>query len=137
MHFCWLPLKLFFFSCSHVISDKLKKANPFQKANLTKFRTRLTEWATEHEIPIQSAKSEQNIKERKKKVVAKTFYGCGMVVPYDKKTDLGYREIPESDASLKKILKKIVESKNEKERDKHFDPLQELVNNVQVSSVII
>ena len=32
-----------------------------------------------------------------KKVVAKTFYSCGIVVPINKKTKVGYREIPETD----------------------------------------
>ena len=33
-------------------------------------------------------------KRRKKKVVAKPFHGVGMVVPFDKKTEVGYRELP-------------------------------------------
>ena len=40
-----------------------------------------------------------------------SFLICtGMVVPYNKNTEVGYREIPETTTSLKKILGKIVES---------------------------
>jgi hypothetical protein len=38
---------------------------------------------------------------------AATFHGAGMVVPFDKEKDVGYREIPETTASLKKIFKKV------------------------------
>ncbi len=30
-------------------------------------------------------------------MVANTFYECGIVVPVDKKTQVGYRKIPETD----------------------------------------
>ena len=53
-----------------------------------------------------------------------TFHGAGLVVPYDRKTQVGYREIPESNASLKKILTKIVDAQNEDDKNKAFDPLQ-------------
>lgn len=71
-----------------------------------------------------------------RKVVAKTFFKCGMVVPYNQKTQLGYREIPENEQTLKKILKNIIDNSDSPDKDKYFDPLQELVNNVQVTSVI-
>ena len=50
-----------------------------------------------------------------------------MVVPYDKNSEVGYREIPETTASLKKIFNKIIESQNEENEDvknKAFDALQ-------------
>ena len=64
---------------------------------------------------------------RDKKKVATTFHGAGMVVPYDKNSEVGYREIPETTASLKKIFNKIIESQNEENEDvknKAFDALQ-------------
>ena len=53
-----------------------------------------------------------------------TFHGAGLVVPYDKKSQVGYREIPESNANLKKILTKIVEAQDEEDKNKAFDALQ-------------
>ena len=52
-----------------------------------------------------------------------------MVVPYDKKTEVGYRPIPETAANLKKMLAKVVDSDNadEEKKNQAFDALQELV----------
>ena len=47
------------------------------------------------------------MKAREKAKQSKTFPGAGMVVPFNKETDVGYREIPETTASLKKILKNV------------------------------
>ena len=53
-----------------------------------------------------------------------TFHGAGLVVPYDKKSQVGYREIPESNSDLKKILTKIVDAQDEEAKNKFFDALQ-------------
>ncbi|XP_068448035.1 histone PARylation factor 1 [Clinocottus analis] len=73
------------------------------------------------------------MKQRDKKVVTKTFHGAGIVVPVDK-NDVGYRELPETDAGLKKILKAIAEAQNDDERVKAFGPLQEMVTFVQFAN---
>ncbi|XP_060649062.1 histone PARylation factor 1-like [Drosophila nasuta] len=43
-------------------------------------------------------------KERNKRVMAKSFHRAGIVVPYERKSQQGYRPLPVSDAELKKIL---------------------------------
>ncbi|XP_077936143.1 histone PARylation factor 1 isoform X2 [Gasterosteus aculeatus] len=73
------------------------------------------------------------MKQRDKKVVTKTFHGAGIVVPVDK-NDVGYRELPETDAGLKKILKAIADARNDEERVKAFGPLQEMVTFVQFAN---
>ena len=62
--------------------------------------------------------------------VCPTFHGAGLVVPYDKKSEVGYRPIPESVAGLKKIFAKVVEAEDADEAKKNaaFDALQELVS---------
>ena len=52
---------------------------------------------------LESKTAGMKLRDRQK--VSITFHGAGLVVPYDKKSDVGYREIPESNASLKKIFK--------------------------------
>jgi len=37
------------------------------------------------------------MKARDKKVVTKTFHNAGLVVPFNKKTEMGYRELTETD----------------------------------------
>uniref|UniRef100_A0A3Q3WC46 Histone PARylation factor 1 n=1 Tax=Mola mola TaxID=94237 RepID=A0A3Q3WC46_MOLML len=73
------------------------------------------------------------MKQRDKKVVTKTFHGAGIVVPVDK-NDVGYRELPETDAGLKKICKAIAEAQNDEERVKAFGPLQEMITFVQFAN---
>ncbi|XP_049901414.1 histone PARylation factor 1 [Epinephelus moara] len=75
----------------------------------------------------------KGMKQRDKKVVTKTFHSAGIVVPVDK-NDVGYRELPETDAGLKKILKAIAEARNDEERVKAFGPLQEMITFVQFAN---
>lgn len=75
----------------------------------------------------------KGMKLRDKKVVTKTFHGAGIVVPVDK-NDVGYRELPETDAGLKRICKAIAEAKNDEERMKAFAPIQEMITFVQFAN---
>lgn len=73
----------------------MKKTDPFKQSQLVKLKKQLEEWATSRGIPIET--KEEVLKKRKKNMVAKTFYECGIVVPVNKKTKVGYRKIPETD----------------------------------------
>ncbi|XP_012721002.2 histone PARylation factor 1 [Fundulus heteroclitus] len=75
----------------------------------------------------------KGMKERDRKVVTKTFHGAGIVVPVDK-NDVGYRELPETDAGLKKICKAIAEARTDEERVKAFGPIQEMITFVQFAN---
>ncbi|XP_069047915.1 histone PARylation factor 1 isoform X1 [Lepisosteus oculatus] len=75
----------------------------------------------------------KSMKERDKKVVTKTFHGAGIVVPVDK-NDVGYRELPETDAGLKRICKAITDARNDDERMKAFAPIQEMITFVQFAN---
>ena len=77
------------------------------------------------------------MKARDKNKLSATFHGAGLVVPYNKKTEVGYREIPETTQSLKKIFNDIVETQNsndDKAKNIALDKLQELVTNVQFAN---
>ncbi|XP_055535013.1 histone PARylation factor 1-like [Wyeomyia smithii] len=76
---------------------------PFNKAQTATMRKSLEEWAKEHNIKL---KGQDQLRARNKAVVCKTFHKAGIVVPFDRKKELGYRELLESDANLKKILSK-------------------------------
>ncbi|CAN2388717.1 peptidyl-serine ADP-ribosylation [Pristimantis euphronides] len=75
-----------------------------------------------------------SMKRRDKKVVTKSFHGTGLVVPVDKKNNVGYRELPETDGNLKKICKGIVEASNDEKRMKAFAPIQEMITFVQFAN---
>ena len=74
----------------------------------------------------------QPMKSREKLKVCSTFHGAGLVVPYNKKTEVGYRQIPETPANLKKIFAKVVDAENadQDKKDAAFDALQELVRSL-------
>lgn len=63
-----------------------------------------------------------------------TFHGAGMVVPFDKATDVGYRPIPETTASLKKIFNNLLEADSKEKEDQAMDVLHELITNVQFAN---
>ncbi|XP_055769392.1 histone PARylation factor 1 isoform X2 [Salvelinus fontinalis] len=75
----------------------------------------------------------KGMKQRDKKVVTKTFHGAGLVVPVDQ-NDVGYRELPETDASLKRLCKAIAEARCDEDRMKAFGPLQEMMTFVQFAN---
>lgn len=76
----------------------MKKTDPFKQSQLVKLKKKLEEWASNRGIPIETKEEVQ--KKRKKDMVAKTFYECGIVVPVNKKTKVGYRKIPETDGKF-------------------------------------
>nr|SVE83839.1 EOG090X0BAY [Daphnia pulex] len=121
-----------FSALSQIISARIKKADPFKKSQLATLKKQLEDWANKNDIIIEP--QSEILKKRKKLMVAKTFYECGIVVPVNKKTQVGYRKIPETDANIKKICKKIVESPNLSEQNKNSDALQELVTYVQYAN---
>ncbi|XP_015669985.1 histone PARylation factor 1 isoform X2 [Protobothrops mucrosquamatus] len=73
------------------------------------------------------------MKQRDKKVVTKTFHGGGLVVPVDK-NNVGYRELPETNANLKRICKTIADAPNDDQRLKAFAPIQEMLTFVQFAN---
>nr|CAG4636424.1 EOG090X0BAY [Eubosmina coregoni]SVE69992.1 EOG090X0BAY [Eubosmina coregoni] len=123
-----------FASISQLITEKSKKCDPFLKTKLIALRKQMEDWTKENNVSSFLHETQSCLKNRMKKVVAKTFYSCGIVVPINKKTKVGYREIPETDGNLKKIFKKIAESKSGTEQDKNSEALQELVTYVQFAN---
>ena len=63
------------------------------------------------DVDIDCRKGGQAWQLRQKSVVARTFSGLGLVVPYDKKTELGYRPLSCTDKELKALLRRIATAK--------------------------
>lgn len=121
------------------VTKLVAKADPFKQTALQKLKETIHFHATmknQDDTFLLEPKT-QSMKNRDRKKVATTFHGAGMVVPYNKETQVGYREIPESNADLKKMLTKVVEthvSGDDDAKNKAFDALQELVTNVQFAN---
>ncbi|KAF0751617.1 histone PARylation factor 1 [Aphis craccivora] len=65
--------------------------------------------------------------------VTKTFHKAGIVVPYDRKTDVGYRPLSESEHNLKKILKSYNEA-SESKKIEVMNKLQPIINYANIAS---
>ncbi|KAF7244187.1 Histone PARylation factor 1 [Varanus komodoensis] len=114
------------------LSRKLKELTDKKKSGILKdLDEKLTKAAKELGYSLEQKTSK--MKQRDKKVVTKAFHGAGLVVPLDK-NDVGYRELPESNASLKRICKAIVDAPNDDQRLKAFAPIQEMLTFVQFAN---
>merc|ERR1711884_264131 len=117
----------------------MESVDPFQRSKVAALAEKIKQWVNRammggncHSLNLD--KKSVSMKSRDRKKVATTFHGAGIVVPYNKQTEVGYREIPETTASLKKILKNVVEAETDCDRDKALDVLQEIVTNVQFAN---
>ncbi|KOC64422.1 UPF0609 protein [Habropoda laboriosa] len=87
------------------IGEKLKLTSPFDRLRLAQLHQKLRNFAKERKITLE--KKTINMQAREMQVVARTFHKAGIVVPYNKKTQLGYRDLAVSNSELHKILKQI------------------------------
>ncbi|CAH0560744.1 unnamed protein product [Brassicogethes aeneus] len=94
------------FAAINVHLEKLKKTgDPFQKMNVSKYQNKLLEKAKSLKLSLE-AKTDDMI-QREKKIVTRTFNKIGLVVPIQKKTDLGYRELALNNKDLLNLLNKL------------------------------
>nr|KAG5698518.1 hypothetical protein BaRGS_023221 [Batillaria attramentaria] len=122
-----------FAAVSHYVGERLKdkSISADKKKALNKLQESLKAAASAGGYSLEQ--KTKAMKERDKKSVCKTFHGAGMVVPVDD-NEVGYRPVPETPGDLKKMLTKIRDSKTQEERDKHYDPLQEIITLVQFAN---
>lgn len=80
----------------------MKKVNPFVKSRILKMTKDLKAFAGEQKIILDKVSPE--MKNRERQVVAKTFHGAGIVVKYDRKTQLGYRNLAATDSKFKIVI---------------------------------
>ena len=88
--------------CSLYLKKKQDEASPFDKASIQKLISRIEKLAGEKGLSL--SETTPNTRARLKNVIAKPFHGLGMVVPYNKKSQLGYREIPETTGQFAQIM---------------------------------
>lgn len=107
------------------LQNKAKSANPFEKTSIMRLHSQLKNFAKQHDITLE--KNTADMRARERRVVARTFHKAGIVVPYDKKTQLGYRDLAATDNDLQKILKQIEEAGSPEERKVPIAKLDEIV----------
>lgn len=107
------------------IGEKLKLATPFNKLQLAQLHQKLRSFAKERKITLE--KKTTSMQAREMQVVARTFHKAGIVVPYNKKTQLGYRDLAVSDSELQKLLKQIEHPSVPEARKTPMSKLEEVI----------
>ncbi|XP_033364755.1 histone PARylation factor 1 isoform X1 [Bombus vosnesenskii] len=105
--------------------EKLKLATPFEKTPIAQLRQKLKSFAKERNITLE--KRAENMQAREKETVARTFHKAGIVVPYDKKTQLGYRNLAVSNSELQKLIKQIEDAPAPEARKMPMSKLDEVI----------
>ena len=120
------------------LAGQLDSVDPFSRSRYSSLMEKLKLWVNKALMTgndsLSLEKKTAGMKSRDRLKVATTFHGAGIVVPYDRKTQVGYREIPETSASLRRIIRGVVETVGGPLQDKAMDSLQELVTNVQFAN---
>ncbi|XP_014486536.1 PREDICTED: UPF0609 protein C4orf27 homolog [Dinoponera quadriceps] len=114
------------------LQGKVKSANPFEKTGIMRLHSQLKNFANQHDITLE--KNTADMRSRERKVVARTFHKAGIVVPYDKKTQLGYRDLAVTDSELQKILRKIENASTPDERKGPMTQLDEIVRQATIAA---
>ncbi|XP_043261032.1 histone PARylation factor 1 [Colletes gigas] len=114
-----------FGSVNIYIEEKLKLANPFQKIRIAQLHQKLRNYAKEKNITLD--KQTNSMLVRKKEVVASTFHKAGIVVPYDSKTEIGYRDLAVTNNELDKILKQIEQASTSEAKKPPMSKLEEVI----------
>ncbi|RZF46958.1 hypothetical protein LSTR_LSTR011226 [Laodelphax striatellus] len=114
------------------LEDEKQKADPFIKVKIVKLQNLLTAFAKKENITLEKTTDAMN--KRNSKVVTKLFHKAGLVVPFDKKSEVGYRELAENDATIKIMLGKIDKCKSEEERRGHMSRLQPVITFANIAN---
>ncbi|XP_047517988.1 histone PARylation factor 1 [Pieris napi] len=100
-----------------------KSSSPFMSIACQKLSEKVKKWAESNGYSIE----EFDKRTRIKNMTCKTFHGAGIVVPYNKKTQLGYRKLVETDANIKKMFKKLEEVTEDVAKNKILSEIQPLI----------
>ena len=96
---CLYTYNVFLFLFFSAILDDIKKsANPFLQSKVPRLQKALQEHAKELQFTLNTRT--ESMKQRNRKTVSKTFHGLGLLVPVEKRTEIGYRELIETDGKL-------------------------------------
>ncbi|CAN8006488.1 unnamed protein product [Ixodes hexagonus] len=118
-----------FGALSKEISKALKHCKDVkERSALRKLNGSLIEFAEEKRYSIKEASKKRPATQ------SATFHTAGLVVPVDKRTDVGYRPLPMSEAQLKSLLNRISRCKEDEANNPHMDDLQNLVTRVNIAN---
>lgn len=103
--------------------ENVATVTPFNKSKISEMKKHINDWTQRKGIGLKTTSKQ---KAREKLVVCKTFHKVGLVVPYDRKKDVGYRPLLESDANLRKILSKFDKLDRSADKDEYQEAMKDL-----------
>ncbi|KAM3967953.1 LOW QUALITY PROTEIN: histone PARylation factor 1 [Aphomia sociella] len=106
-----------------------KKSSPFTAMACEKLMEKIKTTAKENNYTLE----EFDIKKRQSETVTRSFHGAGIVVPFNKKTQLGYRHLVESDANIKKMFTQLQAAESQSEKDKILSNLQPVITYANIA----
>ncbi|XP_068627885.1 histone PARylation factor 1-like [Battus philenor] len=121
------PLSDNIFGAVYSFLKNEKKSSPFLSMPCQKLMEKVSKWASEYNYTL----DEYTMKMRSP--VARTLHGAGIVVPFDKKTQIGYRPLAESNASLKKMFAKLESAKSQIEKDEVLSQIQPVITYASIA----
>ncbi|EDV93657.1 GH18157 [Drosophila grimshawi] len=108
---------------------------PFTAAQVSATKKAVKQHISSNSLELTQLESLKN--DRNKKVITKTFHRAGIVVPYERKSQQGYRPLMVSDAELKKILalfeRKDLKDDSDNAKQAVLEKLQPLVNAANIA----
>lgn len=121
-----------FSAFNYHIEQVIKLSDPFKKIKIQKIQRALTEWCSKNKFEIDTRS--KCLQKRKSKMIARTFHGVGIVVPFNKKNELGYRKLQENDKELKKILQSLCGCKSDEERTRYWAKLHPIITGAAIAN---
>ncbi|CAG9765492.1 unnamed protein product [Ceutorhynchus assimilis] len=120
------------FAAVYIYLENMKKfGDPFKKMHIGKFQNILKQ--SMEELKLDCGQKTEKIKSREKKIVARSFSKLGIVVPYNRKTQLGYRQLSISNTDLQKMLNDIRKALPE-QKPKYLSKLQDILTNTSIAT---
>nr|XP_021187802.2 histone PARylation factor 1 [Helicoverpa armigera] len=123
------PMAYNIFGAVYVYLQNEKKHSPFTAMSCQKLMDNIKQYAEEHKISLE----EFNMKKRLAQTVTRSFHGAGIVVPYNKKTQVGYRRLVETDANLRKLFASLAKATDQKEKEKLLSDLQPVITYASIA----
>ncbi|KAJ8725204.1 hypothetical protein PYW07_016162 [Mythimna separata] len=123
------PMAVNIFGAVYVYLQNEKKHSPFTAMSCQKLMDNIKTYAEKNNISLE----EYSMKQRSPHMVTRSFHGAGIVVPYDKKTQLGYRHLVETDANLKKLFTSLEKANSQNEKDKLLSDLQPVITYASIA----
>ncbi|XP_063823222.1 histone PARylation factor 1 [Ostrinia nubilalis] len=124
-----LPVAENIFGAVYLYLQNEKKKSPFTAMACQKLIDLMKKTADEEKFSLEA----YTMKKRQGKLIARTLHGAGIIVPYNKKTQLGYRNLAETDENLKKIFTSIKEATSHDEKQKALSDLQPVITYADIA----